>query len=236
MKFTFQQKEYAFPTSLSQITLGERIAFYRQYEIDIAAEVADTPEANPEQDELALVELNLDKACKAFSFFSKIPLEDVQAIPVTQVLNVYLNCLKQIVQQQDEIDLQTEYEWNGELWYLEHPVLTYQSAMSFNEFVSAKQIMKQMQNLKAGLWEALPYLCAVFLRRYNEPFQEKFVAPDNERLAMMNNLPLDIALSVGFFLNDSMNTFLSTFLSSAAGQEKDQASPPISTSGDGSAS
>lgn len=219
MKFKFQKKEYNFPTSLSDITLKQRIDFNDLY----GKEMMEKQKELDPVDEVAMVENHLEMACKAVSFFSGIPLEDTFKIPMNQILNVYEHCLKSLLDQQDEMELAVEFFWNDAIWILEQPELNYQSEMSFNEFLTSKQIVKSMADVGNGQWEALPYLCAIFLKKENEAFDEGWMTEGNERMELMKSLPLDIALQVGFFLKSSMNLFLKTFLSLEVVQgEKDQ--------------
>lgn len=206
MKFNFQNKEYNFPASLSDISLGQRIEFNNLY----GKEMMEKQNTIDSTDEVALVENHLEMACKSFSFFSGIALDEVFKIPMNQVLNVFENCLKSLLEQQEEMELAVELFWNDAIWVLVQPELNYQSEMTFNEFLTSKQIVKSMVDMGNGQWEVLPYLCAIFLKKENEAFDESWLAQGNERIELMKSLPLDIALQVGFFLRSSMNLFLKT--------------------------
>jgi hypothetical protein len=216
MKFQFQNKEYNFPASLSDISLGQRIDFNDLY----GKEMMEKQNTIDSTDEVYLLENHLEMACKSFSFFSGIALDEVFKIPMNQVLNVFENCLKSLLEQQGEMELTVEFFWNDAIWIIEQPKLNYQSEMTFNEFLTSKQIVKSMVDLGNGQWEVLPYLCAIFLKKENEAFDEAWLSEDNERIELMKSLPLDIALQVGFFLSSSMNLFLKTFQSLEAVQEE----------------
>lgn len=228
MKFKFKDIVYSFPTSLSDITLGQRIDFNNQYGREIYEQRSqlmemetETPEDEDSKDTL-ITEHYLDSACKTFSFFSGIPLEDVYKIPINQIVNVYENCMKGLLEQQEDIDLQLEFTWNDQLWLLGNAELNYESDINFNQFLTSKQIVKALFDLGQGQWEVLPKLCAIFLRRPDEEFDESWISETHERSQMMLDLPLDIALQVGFFLKSSMILFSQTFQSSAEEQAKDQ--------------
>ena len=159
--------------------------------------------------------LTFSVAAMNFSFFSGIPLEEVeQNIAVDDVLNIYYSCFYQLFQQEEELELQPEYLWNDEFWKLESPELTFESKITFNEFITSKQIVKQMSELASGHWESLPYLACVYLKREDESFEEKWLAPGSERMEMMLDLPMDIAVAVAFFLQSSMSMYLKTLASS----------------------
>lgn len=204
MKFIFDHKTYNFPTSLRDITLKQRIEFDHLYGKEILSKQKEVLES---KDELESTMFQMDVACKNFSFFSGIELEEVRKLPMNQVLSVYQACFEQIAKEEQELTLQQRFEWKDELWDLEAPELNHESKMTFNEFVTAKQIVKTMHDMGSGQWDALPSLCAIFLRKVDEPFDEKFISGSTDRTDEMMDLPLDIALSVGFFLRISMSTY-----------------------------
>jgi hypothetical protein len=106
--------------------------------------------------------------------------------------------------------------------------------MSLNEFLHAKEIVRQLVSVGSGNWEPLPYLCAIYLRKKGEPFTEELVTEGSERIELMKTLPLDIALSVGFFLTDTMSLYLKTSQSSNQAEEaKDPIQVSTSSDGDG---
>jgi hypothetical protein len=219
MEFLFQNKKHNFPSSTSDITLGQRIEFANLYEKDILQKQKEI-QSSEIVDEIDLTENFLDMACKSFAYFASIDLDDALKIPINQILNVYDNCLKLILTEQEEVELTNEFVWKNEVWVLGNTNLGYESEMTFNEFLSSKQIVKSMFDLGNGHWDALPYLCTIYLRKENEEFQESWMIEGSERIELMKSLPLDIALQVGFFLKSSMSMFLQTFQSLEAVQEE----------------
>ena len=216
MKFLYKDSEYEIPTSLSQITLRQKIEFDAIYGEKIEALKNEVfGDENKEVDDIDTMLLTFSVAAMNFSFFSGIPLEEVeQNIAVDDVLNIYYSCFYQLFQQEEELELQPEYLWNDEFWKLESPELTFESKITFNEFITSKQIVKQMSELASGHWESLPYLACVYLKREDESFEEKWLAPGSERMEMMLDLPMDIAVAVAFFLQSSMSMYLKTLASS----------------------
>ena len=220
MKFTYQDNEYAFLVSLDQIKLKQRIEFDQLYGSEIRDLQEQTFKFDEKGNELPVDELELTffngfVATRNFSFFTGIPLDEVEKnISIEDVLTIYFSCFHQIYLQQDEIELNDSYVWNDEVWKLEAPELTFESKITFNEFITSKQIVKQMSELASGHWESLPYLACVYLKREDESFEEKWLAPGSERMEMMLDLPMDIAVAVAFFLQSSMSMYLKTLASS----------------------
>lgn len=216
MKFIYKDSEYEVPTSLSQIKLRQKIEFDNLYGEKIEALKNEVfGDENKEVSDLDSMLLTFSVAAMNFSFFTGIPLEEVEKnIAVDDVLNIYYSCFYQLFQQEDELEIQPEYLWNDEFWKLESPELTFESKITFNEFITSKQIVKQMSELASGHWESLPYLACVYLKREDESFEEKWLAPGSERMEMMLDLPMDIAFAVAFFLQSSMSMYLKTLASS----------------------
>ena len=224
MKFIYKDSEYHVPTSLSQIKLKQKIEFDKLYGEKIEALKNEVfGDENKEVSDLDSMLLTFSIAAMNFSFFTGISLEEVeQNIAVDDVLNIYYSCFYQLFQQEEEIELQPEYLWKDEFWKLESPELTFESKITFNEFITSKQIVKQMSELASSHWESLPYLACVYLKREDESFEEKWLAPGSERMEMMLDLPMDIAVAVAFFLQNSMSLYLKTFPSlQQEVQEKD---------------
>ncbi|HPH99427.1 MAG TPA: hypothetical protein PK772_03800 [Chitinophagaceae bacterium] len=210
MQFIFKNKTYAIPASLAQITLGQRIDFEEQYGKQISERetaIAAMDEGADKQIEQTMYHMEL--LCSSFAFFSGIDIAEVKEhIDLTKLCNLFLPCFKQLFEQQQEVGLQTTYLWNDEVWELASPELHYTSTMSFNEFLTAKQVVKSLYDLGEGNWTVLQYLCAIFLRKNEEAFEEYFATPESERFKLMRTLPMDIALSVAFFLTSSSKAWL----------------------------
>ncbi len=212
LQFTYRDKTFQYPVTTAEVTLGQRVAFYEQYgkELDEAATALLSGE-NEEVNNADETEHVLDAACKTFSFFTEIPLQEVrQNIDVAQVYNIYNTCLHSIMADAEGDKETLLWEWEGDTWNIAPPVLSPMSDMTFNEFLTAKEITRQLQQMGGGRWEGLPYLCAIYLRKEGEEFNEIFVQPDSERLKIMQTLPLNIALAVGFFLSSTMSSYLNT--------------------------
>ena len=225
MKFMYKDSEYDVPTSLSQIKLRQKIEFDNLYGERIEALKNEVfGDENKEVSDLDSMLLTFSVAAMNFSFFTGISLEEVeQNIAVDDVLNIYYSCFYQLFQQEEELELQPEYLWKDEFWKLESPELTFESKITFNEFITSKQIVKEMSELASGHWESLPYLACVYLKREDESFEEKWLAPGSERMEMMLDLPMDIAVAVAFFLQSSMSMYLKTLAYSQEEEaEKDQ--------------
>lgn len=219
------------PSDLSEITLGQRIAFQAEHGDLLNQMALSIGEMEDELDrEIELAQLVLERAFRTVAFFLGTTVEALKESEfVDEVLRLYLATMQQVFdsEQQEELTPRYSFAWNQEEWELSVPELKNGSRMTFGEFIDSKQVIQDMVGLGKNRWECLLPLCAIYLRRVGEDYQESFLYEGSERLELMRSLPLDIALQVGFFLSSSLNMFtqISPFF----------ASPPLSQ-GESSAS
>lgn len=235
LKVKFNEQEYNFPSSLADITLGQRIDFYTQHGKLLDEDAARIEKiADIFEKELETQAWYLQLAARSLSFYTGIPYETVQAeVSLTDLLNVYNTAIQNMHFQEANIELEREYSFNGETWCLASPDLQPNSPMTLNEFLHSKEITRQMQAIGKSKWDALPSLCAIYLRKPGELFDESFLHPDSERLKLMYSLPLHIAVSVGFFLSGTLSIYTTIFQFSEKVRQKGSTQQLISTAGDG---
>lgn len=235
MTFEFDDQVYQFPDCLHEITLGQRIAFQNEYGNELDKQAREITEMKDGDDkELAVTIWNVEAAVKTFSFYTGIPYDDcAKRINIEHLVTLYGQQMAALRQEEAELHVQREYVFNGELWKLEAPELTDESGMTLNEFVHAKEITRLMQQAATGKWEPLLYLCAIYLRKDGEPFEEHLVKPSGDRIKLMKELPLDIALAVGFFLSSTVTIWSSISVYSSPLELRGSVLKHITTNGDG---
>lgn len=236
MRIKINENIVEIPNSLAEITLGQRIAFHKQYGKlleERLKDALDLPEGILR--DLQVQEYHDDCAMYFFAFFTESSLDTVkQDVPAEIVLAVYYSVFINLIKEENSIELRSNYQWNGEEWFLQSPVLTGSNPMTFGEFIDAKQILKDLVDDQGSRWEFLLKACCIFLRRKGESYDQTFIEEGSDRLKLMESLPMDIALEVGFFLISSIGSFKSITQSST--QEKVEADTiplNISISGDG---
>lgn len=229
MNFTYREQQYTFPNSLADITLRQRIDFYNLHGKDIDAKAVLIEKIKDDTEkEIERNILSIDLACKSFSFYTGIPIHEVQQfMSVEDIMEIYAVDMQMLQDQERSIVLQPTYDWRGEQWCIAAPEVTGNSSMTLIEFVTGKEVVRQLSAVGKGKWDALPYLCAIYLRKRlpdgtQEPFTESLVAANSERLAAMYDLPMDIAIAVGFFLSSTLSIYITTFLSSPKEGEKEE--------------
>lgn len=218
MRLVINNKECIVPSSLSEITLKQRINFQREHG-DLLHEMHKSIMEMEDEDEqsLELTEWLIERALRTVSFFTGFSTESLrQSEFVEQIFGIYQASIGQVLEDEQNAEIYPEYEfaWKGELWTIHVPELKNGSKMSFGEFIDSKQIVQDMLGLSKNRWECLMPLCAIFLRRPGEPYREEYIYPGADRLQMMEDLPMDIALQVGFFLSSSLSMLGRIFQSS----------------------
>lgn len=213
MKIFINGQEKNIPTSLSQITLQQRIDFQNIHGNELDEMAKSIVEMKDETEkELETIQFQLEKMYRSISFFADVAIEALKEYEnVDQIANIYYSTLSVLFEDESKMELKREYVWNNEVWILHEPELKGNSNMTFGEFIDSKQIIRDMVELGKGRWEHLLPLCAIYLRKKDEPYDEQFIQEGSERIELFKSLPLDIALAVGFFLTASMSIYINSF-------------------------
>lgn len=208
MTITLNDTTVELPSSLSEITIGQRIAFYeehgRQLE-EMAMAVQKTED--PTEKQLEIVNFNYEKMLRVFAFVTGISLEALNESEFLDVIaTVYYSSLEDLFNDEFPKEPQASFQIKGEEWVLSEPELKNGSLMSFGEFIDAKQLVKDMIDAGKGKWETVQYLSAIYLRKKGEPYKEEFLYENSDRLKQMAELTMDIAQHVDFFLSGITNS------------------------------
>lgn len=218
MKILINDKEVIFPSSLGEMTLKQRIEFQNTHGDLLETMYKSIQEIeDPDDQEIELAEFRIEAAIRGVSFFTGISVEDLkQAESLNKLLTYYTSSLAVVFEEENKLleNPKTEFTWRGEAWHLHVPELKNGDKLTFGEFIDSKQIIQNMVKLGKNRWECLIPLAAIYLKKEGEIYQESFLYEGSERLALMEELPMDIALHVGFFLSNSLSLFIQTFQSS----------------------
>lgn len=227
MQVWVNDKWITLPSRLKDITLKQRIDFQAQHGDLLDQMYKSVLLIEDEFDrELELTQYQIERMFRTLSFYLNCTVE---ALKETEFIGTIVGAYTASVGMLQEEELFIEanglysFEWNNENWILHAPELKNGDKMSFGEFVDSKQIIQNMIALGKNRWECLIPLCAIYLRRDGESYEESWLYEGSERLALMQTLPLDIALQVGFFLSSSLNMLANTILSSGSPRLKELA-------------
>ncbi len=214
MRIKVNNKEVVFPSSLSEITLHQRIDFHNKHGKVLEEILQSCLKIEDEYiRELELVQFQMEKMYCTFAYFAGTTVDAVKTTEhLGQVATIYNSCLAVLFDEEQKIEHQSEFIWRGEDWVISSPTLNQGSNMKFGEIIDAKQMVKDLIDLGRSNWEALQKLSAIFFRKKGEEYKEEFLYEDSERLKLMAELPMNIALQVGFFLSLLTNSLVNTSL------------------------
>lgn len=222
MRILLNDKEVIVPSSLSEFTIGQRIAFHNEHGrlLDEMLKSIISMEDGPEK-ELEITQFNFEKMFRTFAFFAGTTAEAIKASKfIDDVANIYYSSLAVLFEEEETMEPQREFVFKGEQWELAPPELSNSSKMKFGEFIDAKQLIKDMVGLGMGKWEYMLPICVIYLRKKGEAYKEEFLFEGSERLKLMEELPMDIAMQVGFFLSSIINFSTNTLRSSGNQESK----------------
>lgn len=210
--------EHNVPSDVSQISLGKFVEWYDTHGRTLDEELTAIIETSDEPD--IDLSLHIDKeALSWYSFFTGFDFFKCEDIELTDILLQYRILRDLIKESENESrEFPASIDWNEEKWAIQDYRVVPGSLMSFNEVITGKEVIRQISKIGKGKWEALAYLCCIYLRKENELYSDDLL----ERVELMNTLPLNHALSVAFFLSSSISIFKQHLLSSIPVEEVKQ--------------
>jgi len=233
MRVRINTREITLPDNKSEVTLGQRLDFQTEHGdlLDKMADSISKMEDAPDK-EVEVLEFYFEKVFRVFSFFSGVPVDDLRdGRHIDKILFFYNASLAACVEPRDDtLELRGAYTFKGERWELPAPELKQGDPMTFGEVIDPKQMTKDAFTLGLGEWYALLRICAVFLRRPGEPYEEAFLFEGSDRVKMMRDLPLAIAEEVAFFLSRSITSCVSRSMYLNAVKPRERAGIPSSIS------
>lgn len=207
------------PSDLSQVSLGRFVEYYQTYGRGLDEELRNIFESDKDDFEKDLdLDLHVDKeALSWYSFWTGFDFFQSKDIPLTDLLMQYRILRGLLKDSENEArDFPMVIDWKETEWQIQDFRVNPGSTMTFNEIITGKEVVRQITKLGQGKWDALAYLCCIYLRKKDEPFNEDFL---ESRLELMNELPLNYAMAVAFFLNNSINIFRKHLVSSTSLEE-----------------
>ena len=230
MQLTINDTVHDVPFDLSIITLEKYLAYYEKYgrELDKHLEqLISKKYEGDEADQELLRQIDIDshldtEAISWFSFWSGIDLFEVKDLPIIQPLLTEYRVLRFLLKESlDQVfELPLDIEWQGETWNIQDFKVNPANEMSFNEIITSKEVMRQIMAVGKCKWDALPYLCAVFLRKKGEAFSDELIHEGSKRMELFKQLPMEYAMLVAFFLTSCVDFWSNT---SASLEEKEKA-------------
>lgn len=201
MQIKYGKYEFALPDSLNEITIASKIEFQAKYGKLLSDKYKSLPEGELAQ--LEECEYVLTASACHIAHYGGINYDSVfKSFPYDLLMQVYHESLVPLIEQEQAINLVSEIEYSGEIWQLTNPILTNGTQLTAGQFATAKRIIQQLVSIGNGNYEALPYLCAIYLQKKGEAYNEALI---DERVKLFRNMSLADGLKVGFFLRSCLN-------------------------------
>ncbi|MCP4521693.1 MAG: hypothetical protein GY827_08410 [Cytophagales bacterium] len=149
---------------------------------------------------------------KSICFWSVDTKEaDLYGVKQSDLMAVYMT-LSKVLQVPQEVEITEYIKFKKQQYFL--PKIGMEKS-TVAEFVEATEAEKKVNILKTGSFEALPSLCALFLKQKDEKVTKKFIEETvKEREKLFLDLPMSDAFKVAFFLlkqKESYATFLNSY-------------------------
>lgn len=197
------------PQHLSEITLEQVVDFYNLYgrELDRRYKaILDMPEDSDERADAYML-YSYDSAMQHYSFYTGEALDELIMLDDADKLVEANKAMCQWEIETPRIFTDEVFEFAGWHWRIVPPV-TVGKELTYAEFETVTDIALIFSDLQDGRIEALYELCAGYLRKLDadghpEPSEATYdeVA---ERVELMKQLPVNIALTVKLFVEQSI--------------------------------
>lgn len=215
MRMMINDTEVVIPSTLSEMSLGQRIDLQEKIgnQLDEMLKSVMSIEDETER-EIEMIHFQMEKMFRTMAYFMNCTVEAIKESSfIDNIAHVYFASLDLLLEEErrEEIELKESFIWKGEEWELYPPELKNGDRMTFGEFIDSKQIVQDLIKLGKNKWECLLPLSAIFLRKKGEDYEESFLYEGSDRLNLMKELPMDIAIQVGFFLKNSVSLFTKPF-------------------------
>lgn len=192
------------PMHLSEVTLGQVIDFsnvVKEIDAQIQAYQVDTGMSESRKT-ILVFKLIVERAYQAVAFFNDMPVDVVKALhDVDEVMDCYGSSAVERLR----TGLVEDKDCDMSGWVLPDPVVSAASLITFGQFIDSKVYAQAAVASGQTRWELLHYLCAIYLLREGESYQDTFTHDGSVRMVQMWRLPMSLALVVLRFF-DEMNT------------------------------
>jgi len=197
------------PTKLEQITLRQWVDFYNMYGKDLEKRFADIqkmPEGEDRNNEYMLYDW--DNTLYTYSYYTGIPMDKVMKMDLKAVIMEQGSAFISLKKEEVRLTYRDVYEWNGHQWMIQPIYMSTSEKLTYEQFQKTQDLALIISDLQDGKQEAIYCLCAAYLRRINEEFTEDLVHPSSNRVKLMQSLPLNLALRVKKYFEDSVKLYL----------------------------
>lgn len=190
------------PDHVSEVSLRDRIEFDQMYGDEIEAVLKELLKENEtaKEDEKKVVDLSavyIDRAQKTVAFFTGIELEQIMTMPINEVLDLYENHFKSLINLQFDQSESRSFLLGNEIYWLPESKLNPKSGITFNQIITSKEVTRNLCNSASEKLTALAYLGAIFLKKEGGQFSEEDINIESDVMNQILDLPIEKAINIG---------------------------------------
>jgi hypothetical protein len=234
MQVTINDQEFDVPFHLAYITMKQYLDYYKKFGCDLIkrsneiasidyklllAQQGQTAITDDDIELAKLADMEIHKQNEAlawYSYWTGHDLFEVRNEPyIHAVINTFHIMRPGLFDERElKMDFGSEIEFAGEKWAIQDikskPGLD--TPMSMTEFSITREVFKSMLLFKHGVFTVLPFLCAVYFRKMDEPIIDVInyfyntgkLKMNEDRTTLLEDLPMNIAFSVIVLLQSAI--------------------------------
>ena len=194
------------PLNLTDITLSQWVGYqnlYGQALDDRMIDIIAMPDGPDKVDARLLHDVDL--FTQTYSYYTGTPMIEVAEIGIAEVCRVQGAAFVEHRKQAGWLNYFEVFEWNGDKWKVQ-PIHKNTGNLTKAEYDKTVDVALIMSDLQDGKHEAMYDLCAVYLRKIDEPFTSELI---DDRRELMMSLPFNMALTVRKYVLEHIKKLVS---------------------------
>lgn len=214
MIIVIDNHEINVPDSITDLTLRDRIEYDVHFGDDLNKlfdEIVGDKEMDEPTRELKLAELYIDRVHKTVAFFGECEIDDVQKIRFDGLSKLYETHLKQFIEIPKTRDDGNSFLINDILYWLPDTSLLPSTEITFIEFITSREVTRNMSSTSSEKLTAIAYIGAIFFRPDGDKFDETKMDPNSGLVEMIMDLPFITAIQIGLWFDEWIESIAKSF-------------------------
>lgn len=190
------------PHNLSEITLYQWVGYQNKYGQALDDRLAEISAMKSGPDRLDAILLHdVDLYTQNYAYWTETPLDEVVALGISEVIKLQCDAFIQHKRQALKLNYFEVFDFAGDKWKVQ-PIYRNTGNLTKAEYDMSVDVALIFSDLQDGKHEAMYDLCAMYLRKLEEPYHSDLI---EQRRELMKSLPLNIALTVRKFVIEAID-------------------------------
>ena len=206
-------KQITVPDDPSAVSLRERIEYdeligndinerIKQCQEEVKKKDDDPTKMTEEQVNEQLDVISLDRIRMTIEHFSDMTIEEVNDLPAEEQIMLFQKHLVEFIDLPLERDDTRVHMVKDQLFWLPDTELHPTTEITFNEFITAKEITRNLNSCASEKLQAIALLGTIFFRPVDQKFDESLMDPTSDKSDFILDLPLNIAMQIGLWFDE----------------------------------